>query len=546
MSLRSNVIRAQQVAAQAAAESRRLVDLYEKNATKADFGVADDLGGGLPTGLPSSLPANVSGPIAQGQALFQKAYSAADGSAVGTATAVAALVADLPPGAFSSALAEAVSAGEGALEGAAAGSLFGPEGTAIGAVVGAIVGLFSGIGGNPPAPPEGDFRTTGERYVFPAVPINPAGGFSSSVAYPGTWPDIRTNIAAYQIPGPDGSAPVDPATGQGCDLRFTFGIGWHSPPQTTPTSVSAAWACANAWMGSREISRMWALAGKGTGNVPLLQANVKAAKDLAITTLGSQQAFDLVNFLVDSWYNHGYHAKFSLASTQTDALGNITSQSVGSTNAQTLANWAMIIEEINRKAALDYCYYISNNSLYVDQAGGNPEVGQLSSIINNTPAQLVVPYLNKPAFRLLACPDTTLVSVFEVACLVALGVIPKSAADHAALHMVMGMAWLERRGQIFDRDASNLAITGASGISIHPNFARVVGIISAKIKKARQSAPSVGAETDIHAIDVGAIMQAQDKADNAVPWGFMYAAFIGIFIGYKVLKEMDKDKIDVD
>ena len=517
------------------------MDLYEKNATKADFG--ND------TPSMGTLPAASAGFIDQGEAIFNQAYDKAGGSLAGTASVASSIVNDLPPGSATQALSQALSIGEGAISGAVAGSIFPGIGTAVGAVVGAGLALISQIAAGNPANPQGEFRSTAEQWCFPAMPLT--SGFP--LANPGTYPDIRINIVEFQAIHPDGTTwPPDPASGQGSQSTFTFGVGWVSPPQSTPASKAAAWSIANAWFGQNGATKELAMStGNYAAKKAVIAANiVLAQKNFLGNVEQYNRAMALMNECLGSPPIRAFHLQ---TDSYIDAIGYVNN--VGSGNAA-VAEFVHEITKLNKQIAEDYTYYISKVATWFRMQGENATPPETISITEaGEPQAAVASDLHFNPIRVLACPDTISVGIAEIVYLYVTGALP--GVDDAGFyvivfHFVMSQAWLFRWGQKYDNKESG-GNPPFHTIENHPNFSRIIGIVSRKIRNGRPiatmpaaPASSVGAETDVHAIDVGAIMQAQDKADNAVPWGFMYAAFIGIFIGYKVLKEMDKDKIDVD
>lgn len=442
-----------------------------------------------------SLPGGITAPAAvtNGSALFNKAYQAADGSLAGTAAGGAAIVAALPAGQFRDAVNSAVSILSAATAGAAAGSVIPGYGTAIGAVVGTIIGMVETIASAPVQSPEGEFRTKAEQYVFPALPLTPTVGESPSALaqvpiYPAPWPTIRRDTIAYQ-PVTDASGALNPAPPDTRAVPFDFGIGWVSPPQSTAASTQQAWYLGNAYMAGDWWGTNVVLPLDTTGT---LASYGQQMENEAITALGSQQQYDLAKSLLTSWYETAEPA-FNAAPWN----GPLTSNWRDGTNVLQFGEpWSQfgpaywkLLQELNTEggeygATADYTYYYGPYILVQDQSSPSGDTwvvlrmdppippstqGAGQGVYGELTAESGHFFLD---IRMSACPDTTLLGLAEIASLVASGVIPQEGADVVAFHYVLALAWLWRRGQV----------TEGIGTYNHPNFSRILGILTAKIQ----------------------------------------------------------------
>jgi len=121
--------------------------------------------------LPSGVPATPQAAIAQGDALFAsaQAFARSSGNGLpGLMGAAASIVSQLPPGSFTTAFSEAISTGsEFATAIASGAAVGGPYGAAAGACIAAITTIMGALTSKPPTM-EGDLRSRGEQFVFPA------------------------------------------------------------------------------------------------------------------------------------------------------------------------------------------------------------------------------------------------------------------------------------------------------------------------------------------------------------------------------------------
>lgn len=465
---------AQRNAARAAAESRSAVALYEKIRNQPrrrslyDAAIGDDAPSAtasVSAGLGAT--ASISDPntaIAQGEQLFNKAFSGSDGSFTGVAALASGLIADLPKGQFTTMLSKVAVIGESALAGAAIGSSVGPMGTAAGAVVGAIIGFVDDLLSSPPQPPEGEFRTRWEKYVFPAIPNwTPTNAtdvdnlLMQKVCQPACWPDIRTKTVGFQVPFQGN----DQATNQSTMMQFNFATGWIPAPNSTPQSSGAAWFIAQAWIGQNAVSK--AVITK-SGNVQAIQAVANSAYQKAITVLGSASAVSRIMAILNSWFGQNFSLNWNPATSgPVDIAGYYKTPN-------DLAGFSKTAKNVNRSYPLDFIYYWSPDSAY--NGAITPPVGAARYILPISIAGTQATFV--------AMPDTSIIGLAEIACLIELGVIPAHGADFVALHYMMALAFLWRRGQIESGPSGDR--TFMEPVYNNHNFMRVIGIIRAKIR----------------------------------------------------------------
>lgn len=428
---------------------------------------------GSTSSLASAASLDPSTAISNGDALFDNAYQKAGGSLNGTVSAAASVIAGLPAGPAKQMLADVMTMASGAAVGAEMGSVIPGWGTAVGAAVGAVVGLIESVFTSSPQPPEGEFRSTAEQYVFPGVQVTP--GQSDAVsqleqtsAQPASWPDIRIHSPGYQVP----FTGTDDATGQNEPVSFTFGTSWVSPPGSTPQSKLAAFFLAQMWLGQSTVSEYWALSSRDTsGTLSERLAAVQGAEEKAWTLLGSETVGKRAVSLVSRWYGTSFSTAFSssgCAGVESDfGVTPPKDQNTSRTNVTAYAKaYATMAQCLNKASALDFAYYFSNNAaINVDENGFDHRV---ELVPTNEPL------LVGTGFRIPALPDTTLVGLCEIACLTVMGLIPSNAADHVALHYVLGLAWLWKRGQEQDTNVGGSPLPVAN----HPNFSRILGVIT--------------------------------------------------------------------
>lgn len=440
--------------------------------------------GSLASELAGSNPTDA---VANGSEIFDRAFKQAGGSIAGTATVIAGIAAGLPSGQLQQAVNKVSGALSSTEEGAAIGSVIPGYGTAIGAAAGALIGIFNDVLSGNTEPLQTDFRTQAEKYCWPWLPQNPVLGSSDSLlaqtaVNAGTWCDIRTHAPVYQLPAPIGV--VDPVSGQDCPVDYTGGVGWVSPPGSTAASTEAAWALGNAW-----AARSWSRMG------PAWKRPYDEAWQKATTLIGSDRAATRAMGLLQHWYGvpTGKNAKkdfgaffFRIDKVNISPLGPINKDGQWDVPTISAASfyrwWPKELAKLNETCALDYLYYFAP-SVYMRNLDGwlvrqllDYESDQRTRTQGDTPCSFV------------GCPDTTLLGLAELACLTEMGVSPANGADAIALHYVLGLAWLWRRGQIEDQTTvQGSPIEGALPIANHPNFSRLISRLSGYQKKASSS-----------------------------------------------------------
>jgi hypothetical protein len=419
--------------------------------------------------------------IASGTALFTKAYTAADGSLAGTAAAGAAIVALLPSGAFKTAVSQAEGLVSGAEAGAAVGSIIPGYGTAIGAVVGAVISAISTIVSSSPPNPEGEFRLKSERYCFPAVPLNASAQELPNVAaqiplQPVCWPDLRAYAVGLQpvLENADGNG--DPAPSQTRPVAVEWGAGWVPPPESTATSAAQAWYLAQAWIGGNGVSGAAVARVQPTDptTASALEDYRVASVQQAITELTSQDVYTSAHKLLSSWYGTEFSPIVDIVNMGVNVNGASWHDSPENESPEAFATWwGTKLAGFESTSACDYVYYPGNYQV-MEGTSSNSATLVLAPIDYGYQA-----WPSMVETRFTALPDTSILGLAELACLASTGVIPTAAADVVAFHYMMGLAWLWTRGQVEDKIPQVM----------HPNFARVIAIIAAKIQASKPAAP---------------------------------------------------------
>jgi hypothetical protein len=448
--------------------------------------------------------------IQSGQDTFNKAYSAAGGSLQGTAAAGAGIVADLPSGQFKSALDQAMSAIGYAEAGAAIGSIIPGYGTAVGAVIGGLIGIFSTMTSSP-LNTDGEFRSTAEQYIFPALALTPTVGetpsqLAQTVLQPCVFPTYRQHAVSWMPVTVDEDFGA-PYLNESKPLNFTFGVGWLSPPGSTTTSTEQGYYLASAWMATDGVSRGLALAHDDSNGD--LHAYGATMREQAITALGSEQAYNAAMGLFESWYGSGspWSTKIdpALAGTIPKVLDPVQGMSTTWNNSgKSLGyknRWGSLILSLREpNQQFDWTYYAGNYLLAnLDNFASWSPVGVSETMFNAVRAD------QGPlqVYNVALLPDTTAIGLAELACLAVTGEgtppLTRQGADVAALHFLLGMAWLWRQGYAQDSVRSKnvgevYGLLGNGGLApyqpTNPNVSRCIGIVQAKIRKdAKKNAP---------------------------------------------------------
>ena len=470
--------------------------------------------------------------ITSGAATFEQAYTRAGGGLAGTAAVAAGIVAGLPPGQLSSALNQVEGLASSTEAGAAVGSIIPGFGTVVGGAIGAVIGAIEVIGSSPPQQPVGEFRTHAERYVFPALPLTPTVGESPSAlvqtAYqPVLWNDYRTHAVAWQGVATD-EGLGDPAPSQTRPITTTFGVGWVSPPGSTPASTQQAYFLATAWMSSDSVSRHFAYPKDTSGELKQLAAG---AANQAVTALGSQQLYNAAMTLFRSWYVQTWSLKYDASdlvipfvptSIANEMFGGAPSSTVV---ANYLKVWKSHQRELKKNYAWDYTTYfpryICNRSL------DSPQMFPMSADAIEGGSFKCAHWRDSNCvddwISLVQLPDTVALGLAELACLSVTGGSPHAGADVVALHYLLGLAWLWRRGMITDAANPWFGIEPKTDPVYsdwtHPNVARCIGLVQAKIRHRHKGLSSATATTKARASLASALakVQAAEAAPRSAP-----------------------------
>ena len=429
--------------------------------------------------------------VLQGTSLFNQAYAKAGGAGFGGTVAVAGgMLQGVSTGALATGLQQAAQMAEGAISGAAFGTAVFPGiGTAVGAVLGMVVSVVNDIlSGPPPAQPEGEFRSTWEKYCFPArsttdIQVIGSAGASQTGVLPATWPNIREQLAGYQV----SNAP-DPATGTNGPLNFTFTVGWIPAPGSTQQSSSQAFALAQGWIAQNPVTQALATAKGGT-----FKGEADSYIQHAISSLLSEDNYNQATELVNRWYGTSFPpAVFTrTANTMSDGKYWDTLPTDAASEIVWAKTFAQDADVINQTSGADGIYYVSEQfamSLGQNVASDRDPVAvdQVISVIQRAAAWQVANMSvvgGDSLIQRVAMPDMKLVGLCEIACLVVTGAIPRDAADMAAYHWMLALCWFARRGQEEDV-SSNETLNGSYlPIELPREFARVLAITSGLVKE---------------------------------------------------------------
>lgn len=323
--------------------------------------------------------------------------------------------------------------GAGAAAGAAAGSFIPGVGTAIGAGLGALVGA---LGGGSTAP-QVDYRYSGERLCFPAIPPIPGNGSVNSSGYygvvPGTVnlnPRCKPNSTFFQTQaGPNAN----------WSMTFAFLVTWLNPSKSTESTRAAAWALAQYYC--RSFSKRM---GHDT-SMAVSWDTVVSAFSAVYPKSAAQRAAAALKKLYQ-WY--GNPALFN--TLQPYALWGGVPQNVQNNSAG-----AMAIALEFATHPLDYLYF---------------PIGVKHDLSNNG---VFLPASPKDWTDVFLTPDMTVMTLSEGAVL---------DISHAAMfHMLIQMS----RGYMKARLGDSKIFPGLD-VRNHRNFSRCLGHISATMKATGQ------------------------------------------------------------
>jgi hypothetical protein len=495
------------------------------------------------TNIASNVPTSPTAAIAQGQKLLDQTL-AMTSSLAGVLGGATAIVQALPAGQIQTAVKDAQSILSDVSGGASAGAtVFGIYGAAIGATIGALIGIFNDVMSSPPDIPEGEFRSSAEQMCFPSFVLAGQNGVAAPptpLALPACWSDIRGHIVQYQTSA-DGGDSSNAGSGQNGPTSFTIGTGWVPPPYSTKASQIAAWYLANAWMSQNSISKANALKTGGNPAALADEANNAYLKARTNGFAGDDQQAQAALALVSRWYGQTFETNASTGGISGPGGNTVTNDGIvsippeagvgnGNPNPSTedeedyVHQFSSYADILNTQVPLDYTYYISKSWCVLAGGGGK---GGSSPVVG--PAAICAGMgqtYGRP--RLTALPDTLLCGLAEIAALVQLGSIPSAGGDLIAFHYALSLAWTWQSAQQEDAaipwQGSSFLATSPQGtpedglVQMHPNFARVVGILQSKLqgKVKGVALPSgVAAATSTNSSTPTAAVQAAENASGA-------------------------------
>jgi hypothetical protein len=499
------------------------------------------------------VPPGPSAAIQSGQALFQSAMNGST-NVVGMMGAAAGIVSGLPAGPFTSAIQQCVDEGTSIASAVAAGTAVGgPYGAAAAACIAIVTTVVGALQGT--SMPQADVRSTAEQWCFPGIdPGNPPP-FEGGSAYnsfagqvpalllPFCQPNTRLHTVGFlPLSNAAGADPTDGTTNQ--IGNFAFGIGWVPAPGSTEESTAAAMDLANGWLAahSQEVTNQ-APTSSQMDWTNTLGASIE--EDLGETSGNS--VFDEVRYWLSSWWgDSGWAMEFGLQAGGPPLAPDVNPQNPygyfwtpgswaqASNGFQRWGSeWATAMGQLNSQTSLDYVYFFSYTVCGI-QTAWNVSTSEPVSPVG--PAA-IAEYAHLGSSGLsssqvlwpCACPDTSLVGLAEIAYLVVKGQIPSDQADLVALHYMLGLQYQWVIGTTKDQRDPSTAIgafsapngpnNGLPWAPPHPNFSRVIGVISAKIAKNRgQTAPD-GAPLPSASTSFAAVLAAAAKKKGVTTYG---------------------------
>jgi hypothetical protein len=408
-----------------------------------------------------SIP-DTSSAIAQGNALLDQATDASPTVYAGAAAAAQAIVSALPAGSVTTVAQDAVHIAEAAASGAAAGAsigvYFGGVGAALGTEVGAAIGFYVGcaedflplverdhwnpidiagdlvvdvfnvFGLDEDDPAQTEYRYSADRICFPSAALTYPYG-----VIPGfmRW-NSRGGAAStfYQVTVSATDAPYVAAS-----RAFTFSVAWFPIPKSTDTTRYNGWHLAQAYLFNDAVTR-------SLYNHPWnATTSAQLGNELVSVMGGSEAKAAAALARIARWY--GDPTKFSTSRPYASTGGNPPDI------ANTEANVQATIKVFDAHP-LDFLYYpipsYYNHAIQEFQEtskGGETDV--------------------------MMSADTLLLGLCELAAM--------GASDAEAFHYVLFLAYTWKRARKADaRDFPGLSA------AMHPNFARVIGLIAAVMK----------------------------------------------------------------
>jgi len=473
-----------------------------------------------------------------GGSFYDQAVAFAKGTATNPpgidqiSTAAAGIVSSLPAGQIKTAVSQAqnilASVSGAAAEGGAVGGIYG---AAIGAAIGALTTIFSDISSGNAPPVQGDLRGTAEQYCFPSLPLSVSYGSGTTdsqnaqinkfLFQPAARPDERIYLVGMKPlnPGADNPTGLSPATGDGpalavagdtAGVAFNFGVGWVSPPGSTQATTEAGYYLGQSWIGTNGLYR------PATND----QADyVRAMVAEAGTVIGAGGSeVSLAMNLLSSWY--GTPANFYNSITlgcggncppdiAPNRDGAFYTPGSGVPWMSYATQWAAVTTQVNLVSALDYLYYVSDSTWFCSpfwtqaSEAGLADIKQLGSAASGGFLGTGSP---GPIMSLVACPDTTIFGLAEIAAMYVMQTVgptgavllpTRRAADLMALHYVLGLQWLWSQGNHLDMSQGTTSLSDIADAAIfagqwstrkHPNFSRLLGRIHAKVGGSAQVA----------------------------------------------------------
>ena len=436
----------------------------------------------------------------QGQALYGQSVTLANGGGLGAMMGAASgLVALLPASQVSSLVETITTIATDAAAGMAMGSVIPGFGTAVGAAAGAIIGVVNAMVASFSANdgPIGDFRYEADQYIFPATLNAALNSFT-----PGQQNNpVRPKIVAYMYPA-DGN----------WSLEFDFGVTWVSPfpevgsaqnlanpqaPTSSDDTRSKARALVMQYMATNIVTTLDTLTNPNlsSGDIARLKtqiAQIQVDYDTAFGSNQTQQAAAMA--LLESWI--GPRSSFSTTDPTSqfgqmyacDASGDILPQSTATVDKA----WGIALANM-----LDWTYY----PLPVYESIYNPK---------------------QPA----PCPPGNETNLFFAVNLLACGLgeiaISPVASDWTALHYMMAMGYSYMQG------AQKDALKYPGVYVMHPNIARILGIIATKMQvgKGGPSATTAAASAASAPLSTGGkVAVAGGIAATAAVAGVAYTAY---------------------
>jgi hypothetical protein len=153
---------------------------------------------------------------------------------------------------------------------------------------------------------------------------------------------------------------------------------------------------------------------------------------------------------------------------------------------------------LNAATSLDYLYYFSDRFCLALAQSSPTSSDVVPKAVEDVASAGVVSAAMTHALggphlvQMIQLTDTLLIGLAEIAVLVVTGQIPTAAADLVVFHYVTGLQWVWMQAQKEDQQEAPNSPGGESDVVLapvqHPNFARVLGIVSSYVSSAQASA----------------------------------------------------------